>query len=92
MSDSVFKAIADNNRRKILQLLKINDSLTAGEISAHFEFTKASLSEHLKILRNANLIYAQKRGQYIHYRLNTSVFEDVLSWILNLRENKSEEK
>lgn len=92
MSDSVFKAIADINRRKILQLLKINDSLTAGEISGHFEFTKASLSEHLKILRNANLIYAQKRGQYIHYRLNTSVFEDVLSWILNLRENKSEEK
>jgi len=90
MSDSVFKAIADANRRKILQLLKQHHSLSAGELAEHFEFSKASLSEHLKILRNANLIVGKRRGQFIHYSLNTSVFEDILSWIMSLK--KSEEK
>jgi uncharacterized membrane protein/predicted transcriptional regulator len=90
MSDNVFKAIADQNRRKILNLLKKHGSLTAGEIAAHFEFSKASLSEHLKILRLAGLIYSSKKGQYIHYRLNTSIFEDILAWVVNLR-SKSEE-
>ncbi len=90
MSDTVFKAIADANRRKILQMLKQSSSLTAGEIAEQFEFSKASLSEHLKILRLANLIFAQKRGQYIHYSLNTSVFEDILTWGLSMK-NKSEE-
>jgi DNA-binding transcriptional ArsR family regulator len=85
MSDNVFKAIADPNRRKILSLLKKHKSLTAGEISEHFDFSKASLSEHLKILRNAGLVYATKKGQYIHYRLNTSIFEDILAWISNFR-------
>ncbi len=89
MSDSVFKAIADANRRKILNILKQHHSLSAGEIAEYFEFSKASLSEHLKILRNANLIYGEKRGQYIHYSLNTGVFEDILTWVLALR--KSEE-
>jgi len=90
MSDQVFKAIADQNRRKILNLLKKHGTLTAGEISEHFDFSKASLSEHLKILRMAGLIYATKKGQYIHYRLNTSIFEDILAWVINLR-TKSEE-
>jgi DNA-binding transcriptional ArsR family regulator len=90
MSDNVFKAIADANRRKILNLLKKHESLTAGEIAEHFEFSKASLSEHLKILRLSGLIYATKKGQFIHYRLNTSIFEDILAWVINLR-NKSEE-
>lgn len=89
MSDSTFKAIADASRRKILQLLKQHQSLSAGELAEHFDFSKASLSEHLKILRTANLIFAQKRGQYIYYSLNTGVFEDILSWVLSLR--KSEE-
>lgn len=90
MSDNVFKAIADQSRRKILNLLKSHGSLTAGEIAGHFEFSKASLSEHLKILRLAGLIYSTKKGQFVHYRLNTSIFEDLLSWVINLR-NKSEE-
>lgn len=90
MSDLLFKAIADKNRRKILQLLKQQPNMTAGAIAEHFEISKASLSEHLKILRVAGLIYAAKKGQYIHYRLNTSVFEDILSWAMNLL-SKSEE-
>ena len=85
MSDNVFKAIADANRRKILNLLKTHGTLSAGQIAEHFDFTKASLSEHLKILRNAGLIYASRKGQYIYYRLNTSIFEDILAWVVNLR-------
>ncbi|MDD2228244.1 MAG: autorepressor SdpR family transcription factor [Candidatus Cloacimonetes bacterium] len=84
MSDSFFKAIADANRRKILLLLKKHTTLTPGEIAQHFEFSGAALSEHLKILRTAGLIYAQKRGQYIYYSLNTSVFEDIISWIMQV--------
>jgi DNA-binding transcriptional ArsR family regulator len=91
MSDSFFKAIADPNRRKILLLLKKHTTLTPGEIGQHFEFSGAALSEHLKILRTANLIFAQKRGQYIYYSLNTSVFEDIISWIMQIID-KSEVK
>jgi len=90
VSDIIFKAIADKNRRKILQLLKEHGSLTAGELAEHFDFSKASLSEHLKNLRMAGLIYATKKGQYIHYRINTSIFEEILAWVVSLY-NKSEE-
>lgn len=84
MDDSFFKAIADRSRRKILFLLRGKSSLTAGEIASHFEMTKASLSDHLKILRNAGLVSADKRGQFIHYSLNTSVFEDIVSWLTDI--------
>ncbi len=88
MADKIFKAIADKNRRKILMLLKHHVSLTAGELAKHFEFSKASLSEHLKILRLSGLIYAKKKGKYIHYRLNTSVFEEILAWVLELYQKR----
>lgn len=85
MSDSIFKAIADANRRKILQILKGKHQMSAGEIATHFEFSKATLSEHLKILRQANLISAERRGQFIYYCLNTSVFEELLNWIYSFK-------
>jgi len=84
MSDSFFKAIADPSRRKILLLLQKHDRLNAGEIAEHFDFTKAALSDHLKILRSAGLITATKSGQFIHYTLNTSVFQDIINWITEL--------
>lgn len=91
MNDSFFKAIADRSRRRILFLLRGKSSLTAGEIASHFEMTKASLSDHLKVLRNAGLVSAAKRGQFVHYSLNTSVFEDIMSWLTDILD-KSEEK
>ena len=91
MNDSFFKAIADRSRRRILFLLRGKSSLTAGEIASHFEMTKASLSDHLKVLRNAGLVSAARRGQFIHYSLNTSVFEDIMSWLTDILD-KSEEK
>lgn len=84
MSDDFFKAIADANRRKILMLLRRHTSLTPGEIAENFDISKAALSDHLKVLRNAGLIAGRKQGQFIHYTLNTSVFEDIISWIVNI--------
>lgn len=90
MSDSFFKAIADANRRKILYLLKKQIRLTAGELAEHFEISKPALSDHLKILRNADLICSQKKGQFIYYTLNTSVFEDVVAAIMNFINSNEE--
>jgi DNA-binding transcriptional ArsR family regulator len=80
--DSVFKALSDKNRRKILSLLKKRD-MTVGEIQKHFSITPASLSHHLDILKRANLVIAEREGQFIKYSLNTSVFEDVAQLFFN---------
>lgn len=80
MTDKFFKAIADPNRRKILSLLKKAGVMTAGELAEHFEISKPALSEHLKILRNADLICSVKKQQFVHYSLNTTILEDILKW------------
>lgn len=77
--NKAFKALSDATRRAILDLLKERD-LTAGEISDHFNMSKPSISQHLKILKEAELIHDEKRGQYIIYSLNTTVFQELISW------------
>ncbi|GEM01088.1 DNA-binding transcriptional regulator, ArsR family [Halolactibacillus halophilus] len=77
-----FKALADPTRRKILDLLKGKD-LTAGEIADQFDMSKPSISQHLKILKAADLIEAEKQGQYISYHLNTTVFQELISWAMS---------
>ena len=77
-----FKALADPTRRKILDLLKTKD-LTAGEIADQFEMSKPSISQHLKILKAADLIEDEKQGQYIYYHLNTTVFQELISWAMS---------
>ena len=77
-----FKALADPTRRKILDLLKGKD-LTAGEIADQFEMSKPSISQHLKILKSAHLIEDEKQGQYIYYHLNTTVFQELISWAMS---------
>jgi ArsR family transcriptional regulator, arsenate/arsenite/antimonite-responsive transcriptional repressor len=84
MSDSFFKAIADANRRKIISLLRKNGTMSAGDIAKNFEISLPALSEHLKVLRNADLVSARKQKQFVLYSLNMSVFEDVASWITDL--------
>ncbi len=81
--DIVFKALADKNRRRILELLKQSD-LTVHEIGAHFPITGASLSHHLDILKRARLVVTQREGQCIRYSLNMSVFEDAIKSVINL--------
>ena len=75
-----FKALSDPTRREILNLLKQKE-MTAGEIVEHFQVSGATISHHLSILKQAGLVDDQKSGKYIYYRLNLTVFEEVLSWI-----------
>ncbi|MDP8269527.1 MAG: autorepressor SdpR family transcription factor [Candidatus Tenebribacter davisii] len=87
--DKVFKALSDANRRKIINLLKKKE-MTAGEIAENFHISKPTISEHLKILRNADLIGSEKNGQFITYFLNTSVLEDFVSYLINILSKKGE--
>jgi DNA-binding transcriptional ArsR family regulator len=73
----VFKALADPTRRRVLELLK-NGPLPAGEISAQFDVAQPTMSAHLAILREADLVEAEKQGRMILYRLKISVLEDAL--------------
>jgi DNA-binding transcriptional ArsR family regulator len=82
--NGLFKALSDENRRKILDLLKEGD-LTAGEIADHFDMSKAGISQHLSVLKKADLVYAVKRGQYVYYSLNATVFQEVLKWIVQFQ-------
>ncbi|MDP8204862.1 MAG: autorepressor SdpR family transcription factor [Candidatus Tenebribacter mawsonii] len=92
INDKVFKALSDANRRKIIDLLKKRE-MTAGEIAGNFNISKPTISEHLKTLKNADLIESEKNGQYITYFLNTSVLEDFLSYMITIfgkKENDDE--
>lgn len=84
-----FKALSDQTRRKILQLLKASD-LTAGEIADQFNISKPSISHHLNLLKTANLVIDERRGQQIYYSLNTSVVEELLNWFLSLTSDNKE--
>ncbi len=79
-----FKALSDPARRQILELLK-KGPLSAGEIGSHFNMTGATISYHLKILKQADLVYESREKNYIYYQLNTSVLEEILLWISTLK-------
>lgn len=83
MNESLFKAIADPQRRRILKLLQ-GGSMSAGEIAGAFEISKGSLSYHFNVLKDADLIRCERRGQSQVYSLNTSVFEEVAAMLLDL--------
>ncbi|HAT4245952.1 TPA: winged helix-turn-helix transcriptional regulator [Clostridium perfringens] len=78
-----FKALSDETRREILKLLSKKD-MSAGEISEHFNMSKPSISKHLEILREAELISSERKGQFIIYSINTSVIQEVLGNFLSL--------
>ena len=78
------KALADPIRRDILNLLKTG-RMSAGEITNHFSVTNASISRHLSVLKDADLVRDTREGQFIYYELNTSVLEDIMLWINDLK-------
>ena len=80
----LFKALNDDTRRQILELLK-EKNRTAGEIADAFNISKPSISHHLDILKRADLVSSIKKGQFVEYSLNTTILEDVLKWILTLK-------
>lgn len=79
-----FKALSDPIRREILMMLR-DGSMSAGEIGSHFDMTGATISYHLKILKKAELIFENKEKNYIYYTLNTSVVEEVMLWLSELK-------
>ena len=81
--NDLFKALSDPSRRKIIQLLKEGD-LTAGEIADHSDMAKPSISHHLNLLKQANLVLSQKQGQNVIYSLNTTTLQDALSFFFDL--------
>ena len=78
------KALADPTRREILNLLK-SGTLSAGEITDHFDITAAAISRHLSVLKEADLIEDTREGKYIYYTLNASVLEEIMLWITELK-------
>lgn len=88
---STTKALADPIRRKILSLLK-KTRMTAGEIQEQFDVTFASISRHLSVLKDADLIRDAREGKYIYYELNASILEEILLWIMDIRGEKNEKE
>lgn len=85
--DSIFKALWDKNRRKIIELLKEKD-MSVTDLLKNFSITQASLSHHLDILKRNNLVIDERRWQFIYYSLNLSVFEEFINWILVFADKK----
>lgn len=79
-----FKALSDPVRREILQLLK-KGRLSAGEIVSNFDMTGATISYHLSILKKAELVREKKEKNYVFYELNTSVVEELMLWLSELK-------
>lgn len=84
---NTMKALSDPVRREILNLLK-KSRLSAGEIGEHFDITAAAISRHLSVLKDAGLIFDNREGKFIFYELNTSVLEEVLLWLSELKGEK----
>ncbi|MFV0591701.1 MAG: autorepressor SdpR family transcription factor [Draconibacterium sp.] len=87
--NSLFKALNDQTRRDILEMLRESD-MTAGDIADKFEMTKPSISHHLSLLKQANLVVDIRKGQFIYYSLNTTVFDDIIKWFLKFNSNPTE--
>ena len=87
---TTFKALSNPIRRDILELLKAG-RLSAGDISSHFDLAGATISHHLSILKKADLVQETKEKNFIYYELNTSVLEDVMAWLIDLKGDSNDE-
>jgi ArsR family transcriptional regulator len=80
LNNDVFKALADPTRREILRLLGHGEQ-SAGQLAERFDMTKPSMSHHFSVLKQADLVCSRREGQQIFYSLNTTVIQDVLTWL-----------
>ena len=85
--NTIFKALNDPTRRQILQLLQEKD-MTAGEIVERFKISGPSISHHLDLLKQANLVISEKDGQYVYYSLNTTVVDEIIKWLIQFKTKK----
>lgn len=84
--NTLFKALDDPTRRAILELLQEKD-MAAGEIAGRFSMTKPSISHHLDLLKQANLVSAVKKGQFVIYTINTTALQEAALWLLKIIHN-----
>ena len=84
-------ALADPIRREILNLLK-KGRMPAGEITAHFSVSAPAISRHLSVLKEADLIRDRREGKFIYYELNTSVLEEIMLWLTELKGEETDER
>lgn len=87
---NTFKALSHPVRREILDLLKMG-KMSAGEIADQFELTGATISHHLNVLKQADLVVETREKNFIYYELNTSVLEDMMVWLADLKGSKRDE-
>ncbi len=85
--NNLFKALNDPTRRSILEMLKKKD-MTAGEIADQFNISKPSISHHLDLLKQADLVVAVKEGQFIFYSINTTVMDEIVQWLMQFSQKK----
>ena len=88
---NTLKALSDPIRREILNLLK-QGRMSAGDIVERFEVTGASISRHLSVLKEADLIRDKREGKYIYYELNASVLEEIMLWLVDLKGESEDDK
>lgn len=81
--NSVFKALADPTRRKILHYLN-DGEMSAGDLAAKFEVSAPTMSHHFNVLKSAGMVTQRRDGQTIYYRLDTTVFQDVIAMLMEL--------
>ena len=85
--NNLFKALNDPTRRSILEMLKKKD-MTAGEIADQFNISKPSISHHLDLLKQSDLVVAVKEGQFIFYSINTTVIDEIVQWLMQFSQKK----
>ena len=81
--NTVYRALSDPTRRRILELLRERD-MSAGELADNFPLAKPTLSKHFAVLKEADLIQGDKNGTTITYHLNVSVLEEALMALMNV--------
>jgi ArsR family transcriptional regulator, arsenate/arsenite/antimonite-responsive transcriptional repressor len=83
----LFKALNDQTRREILEMLRTGDK-TAGEIADRFNISKPSISHHLDLLRQAELVESVKQGQFVYYSLNITMVDEIVKWFMQFKSKK----
>jgi ArsR family transcriptional regulator, repressor of sdpIR and other operons len=89
--DAVFKALSDPTRREILRILSHGEK-TALELAEGFDMTKPSMSHHFAVLKEAGLITSRREGQQIWYRINSTVAQDVIAWVMELVDRRDKKR
>ena len=89
--NAFFKALNDATRREILELLKQSD-MTAGEIADKFSISKPSISHHLDLLKQADLVTSRKEGQFVTYSINLTVVDELIKWFMQFSESTKKKR